>query len=79
MHVVVFVDNHDTQRSIGDVMTYKDDCNYKLGVMFLLTQGFDLKRVMSSYFFNVKDQGPPENVPGCFKDGRVCKHRWQHG
>ena len=70
------LDNHDTQRSSGDVMTYKDDYKYKLGVTFLLTQGYDLKRVMSSHFFNVKDQGPPENAPGCFEDGMVCEHRW---
>ena len=54
----MFVDNHDNQRS-GGVLTYKEDYNYKLGVGFLLAHPYGFKRVMSSYYFDNNDQGPP--------------------
>ena len=63
MHALVFVDNHDNQRNSGgggNVLTYKDDYNYKLAVGFLLAHDYGFKRVMSSYYFDDNDQGPPK-------------------
>ena len=57
-HSLVFVDNHDNQRT-GDVLTYKEDYNYKLASAFLIAHPYGFKRIMSSYDFNDNDQGPP--------------------
>ena len=56
-------------------MTYKDDYQYKLANAFMLAQDYGFKRVMSSYYFDDTDQGPPGNDPGC-GNGWVCEHRW---
>ena len=56
-------------------MTYKDDYQYKLASAFMLAQDYGFKRVMSSYYFDDTDQGPPGNDPGC-GNGWVCEHRW---
>ena len=58
MHALVFVDNHDNQRT-GGALTYKEDYSYKLAVGFLLAHPYGFKRVMSSYYFDDNDQGPP--------------------
>lgn len=85
LHALVFVDNHDNQRNHGGgsngILTYKDDYNYKLAVAFLLAQPYGFKRVMSSYFFDNNDQGPPGSPPqppsqGSCSNGWVCEHRW---
>ncbi len=83
LHALVFSDNHDNQRSNPDsVLTHKEDYTYKLGVSFLLAQPYGFKRVMSSYYFDNKDQGPPGSQPGsfhensCYNNGWVCEHRW---
>jgi len=78
LHAVVFVDNHDNQRGHGgggNILTYKDDYQYKLASAFMLAQPYGFKRVMSSYYFDNTDQGPPGNDPGC-GNGWVCEHRW---
>lgn len=83
MHAFVFVDNHDNQRNSGgggNVLTYKEDYSYKMAVGFLLAQEYGFKRVMSSYFFDNHDQGPPPNQPNMSPaacgNGWVCEHRW---
>ena len=82
LHSVAFVDNHDNQRGhggAGGVLTHKDDYNYKLGVSFMLAQEYGFKRVMSSYYFDNSDQGPPGSQPnpsGSCDNGWVCEHRW---
>ena len=83
LHALVFTDNHDNQRNHGgggNTLTYKDDYNYKLGVAFLLAQEYGFKRVMSSYYFDNSDQGPPGSqpnpYPGDCGNGWVCEHRW---
>merc|ERR1711963_224591 len=84
MHAVVFVDNHDNQRghgSGGQILTYKDDYQYKLAVSFMMAQDYGFKRVMSSYDFYDSDQGPPGSPPnsinqGSCGNGWVCEHRW---
>jgi len=76
LHAVVFVDNHDNQRGhggAGGVMTASgpghNDWQYKVGAAFMLAHEYGWKRVMSSYYFDNSDQGPPGN-------GWVNEHRW---
>merc|ERR1712029_1021696 len=84
LHAVVFTDNHDNQRGHGnggDVLTYKNDYQYKLAVGFMLAQPYGFKRVMSSYDFYDSDQGPPGSQPnsisqGACGNGWICEHRW---
>ncbi|XP_061715723.1 alpha-amylase-like isoform X3 [Cydia pomonella] len=84
---LVFIDNHDTQRS-NDVLTYKESRAYKAAIAFMLAHPYGEPRVMSSYFFDSSDQGPPddtnENIlsPSINSDntcgnGWVCEHRWR--
>ncbi|MGC9667787.1 alpha-amylase [Planosporangium sp. 12N6] len=78
----VFVDNHDTQRGGGDVLTYKDNGLYALANAFMLAWPYGSPTVMSSYDFSNSDQGPPSDSSGktlnttCFSGWR-CEHRWQ--
>lgn len=79
----VFVDNHDTQRDGGDILTYKDNGIYALANAFMLAWPYGSPTVMSSYDFSNKDQGPPSDASGktnnatCFSGGWKCEHRWQ--
>ena len=79
----VFVDNHDTQRDGGDVLTYKDNAIYALANAFMLAWPYGSPTVMSSYEFSNRDQGPPSDASGktnnatCFSGGWRCEHRWQ--
>ncbi|XP_052741478.1 alpha-amylase [Bicyclus anynana] len=84
---LVFIDNHDTQRS-DDVLTYKEARAYKAAIAFMLAHPYGNPRVMSSYFFTDSNQGPPaddnENIvsPSINDDdtcgnGWVCEHRWR--
>lgn len=59
---LVFVDNHDNQRSGGGILTYKQPRQYKMAVAFMLAHPFGIPRVMSSFAFNQKDEG---------KDGKL--------
>lgn len=55
---VVFVDNHDNQRSGGaEILTYKQRDRYKMAVAFMLAHPYGIVRVMSSFAFDNKDQG----------------------
>ncbi|KAL0838998.1 hypothetical protein ABMA28_016995 [Loxostege sticticalis] len=84
---LVFIDNHDTQRG-NDVLTYKESRAYKAAIAFMLAHPYGEPRIMSSYFFEKNEQGPPsdsqENIvsPSINKDdtcgnGWVCEHRWR--
>merc|ERR1712137_581650 len=86
----VFLDNHDNQRGHAggsEVITHKTPHEYKQGVAYMLAQDYGFTRVMSSYYFDSDDQGPPHNgdfttadVPinadGTCGGGWVCEHRW---
>lgn len=78
----VFIDNHDTQRQGGDILTYKDNGLYALANAFMLAWPYGSPTVMSSYDFSNNDQGPPSDNTGrtldttCFSGWR-CEHRWQ--
>ncbi|KAI1723115.1 alpha amylase, catalytic domain-containing protein [Ditylenchus destructor] len=90
--VVNFVDNHDNQRYEKDfILTHKKEDLYKMAVSFMLAWTYGYPRVMSSYYFNITDQGPPSsgsadyeirsptfNSDGTCKSdsGWVCEHRW---
>lgn len=79
---VVFIDNHDTQRGEAQ-LTYKSGALHTLAAVFMLAHPYGYPRLMSSYSFASRDQGPPP-VPvhrpkggvSC-GDGQpwVCEHR----
>eukprot|EP00930_Biecheleria_cincta_P027929 TRINITY_DN19514_c0_g1_i1.p1 TRINITY_DN19514_c0_g1~~TRINITY_DN19514_c0_g1_i1.p1 ORF type:complete len:516 (-),score=101.09 TRINITY_DN19514_c0_g1_i1:115-1662(-) len=85
---VVFVDNHDTQRTKDTVtaskLTYKSKKLYALANAFMLAHPYGYPQVMSSYHFEDFDQGPPgmpvHDSSGTLRcgDGEpwVCEHRW---
>ena len=47
--------------SVADVVTHKTPHEYKQAVAYMLAQDYGFTRVMSSYFFDSDDQGPPHN------------------
>jgi alpha-amylase len=79
---VAFTDNHDTQRTSSNVLTYKNGQYYNLANYFMLAHPYGHPSVMSSYYFTDNDAGPP-GVPvhdgGTLRcnDGVnwVCEHR----
>ncbi|XP_019541465.2 alpha-amylase B-like [Aedes albopictus] len=89
---LVFVDNHDNQRGHGaggdNILTHKSFRNYKMATAFMLAHPFGIVRVMSSFFFEHGDQGPPQDANGNLippsinpdntcGNGWVCEHRWR--
>lgn len=57
-YALVFVDNHDNQRSgNGDILTYKQRKNYIMATAFMLAHPYGTPRVMSSFQFSSFDQG----------------------
>lgn len=79
---VVFVSNHDDQRqNTSSTLTYKDVGDlYYIGEIAMLAYPYGYPKVMSSYYFNDHDQGPPSSGANtgdqCFTGGWVCEHRW---
>merc|ERR1719461_2287530 len=59
-HAVVFLDNHDTQRGEAQ-LTYKNGELYQLANIFMLAHPYGYPKVMSSYYFDHHDQGPPSS------------------
>merc|ERR1712232_324446 len=55
---VVFLDNHDTQRGEAQ-LTYKNGKLYQLASIFMLAHPYGYPKIMSSYYFDSHDQGPP--------------------
>ncbi len=84
---LVFVDNHDTQRSGGCVLTHQSGARYDLANVFMLAYPYGYPRVMSSYYFGSFNQGPPADSlvtrdvwidgepAGCNEVDWVCEHR----
>lgn len=83
---VVFLENHDTQRSGG--ISYRNGAIYRLANIWMLAQPYGYPSVMSSYSFDIttqagRDAGPPGTAPGCALSleavttaGQwVCEHR----
>eukprot|EP00933_Yihiella_yeosuensis_P081161 TRINITY_DN9470_c1_g1_i1.p1 TRINITY_DN9470_c1_g1~~TRINITY_DN9470_c1_g1_i1.p1 ORF type:complete len:545 (-),score=86.18 TRINITY_DN9470_c1_g1_i1:84-1718(-) len=88
-NAVVFVDNHDSQRSKGSSkakVTYKSGDLYVLANVFMLAYPYGYPQVMSSFQFTDFDDGPPaQRVHIDTDDGVVhcgggspwvCEHRW---
>lgn len=86
---VVFIDNHDTQRSENSniVTFYRPDdggSTYRLANIFMLAWPYGTPRVMSSYDWPRQLGswvGPPADKQGLTRpaacgDGWVCEHRW---
>jgi alpha-amylase len=90
---VVFTDNHDNQRGHGgggNVVTFKDGRLYDLANVFMLAWPYGYPKVMSSYDFTTREQGPPSDAagntnaiyapgsttPDCFDEWK-CEHRWR--
>jgi len=86
---LIFIDNHDTQRGHGEALTYKSARRYKMAVAFMLAYPYGIPRVMSSFDFEVSDDGPPTNDGGntilspkinadnSCGNGWICEHRWR--
>ncbi|CAG9836395.1 unnamed protein product [Diabrotica balteata] len=80
---VVFIDNHDNQRDGSPaILTYKNPKPYKMAIAFMLAHPYGTTRIMSSFHFDNRDQGPPSQQPGFKADntctnGWVCEHRWR--
>eukprot|EP00927_Polykrikos_kofoidii_P058278 TRINITY_DN5268_c1_g1_i4.p1 TRINITY_DN5268_c1_g1~~TRINITY_DN5268_c1_g1_i4.p1 ORF type:complete len:531 (-),score=72.77 TRINITY_DN5268_c1_g1_i4:63-1619(-) len=80
---VVFLDNHDTQRG-GAKLTFRGGRAYSLANVFMLAYPYGYPMLMSSYYFNNFNDGPPNfpvygegTIDRC-GDGTtwVCEHRW---
>ncbi|KAK0174983.1 hypothetical protein PV327_008769 [Microctonus hyperodae] len=88
---LVFIDNHDNQRSNSDggsVLTYKEPKMYKMAIAFMLAHPYGIPRIISSFAFHNKDQGPPSDIhenlvsplsikTGSCVEGWICEHRWR--
>jgi hypothetical protein len=85
---VVFIDDHDTQRAGGCIVTHQDGLAlYDLANVFMLAHPYGFPRVMSSYYFSNSDAGPPATngatrdiyvngePVGCNATEWVCEHR----
>ena len=83
---VVFLENHDTQRSGG--ISYRAPATYRLANIWMLAQPYGYPSIMSSYSFDLttqagRDAGPPATSPACAANleavttsGQwVCEHR----
>jgi alpha-amylase len=77
---IVFVDNHDTQRSMP-TLTYKNGDRYYLADAFMMAHPYGTVQLMSSYAFgSVVGQGPPSSSNGTTNattcgSAWICEHR----
>ena len=56
----------------GDVVTHKDPATYNVAVAYMLAQDYGFARVMSSYYFDNTDVGPPMDENGRFVEKWKC-------
>ncbi|WP_243789224.1 alpha-amylase family protein [Saccharopolyspora gloriosae] len=77
---VVFIDNHDTQRS-EPTLTYKDGVSYDLANAFMLAYPYGTPQLISGFAFDDPDAGPPADSDGrtspanCADQAWVCEHQ----
>lgn len=77
---VVFIDNHDTQRS-SPILTYEDGEVYDLAVAFELAYPYGTPQLISGFAFDDPDAGPPAEADGttrpasCDDPAWTCEHR----
>ena len=81
---LVFLNNHDNQRGHGGgghTITFHEPWELKLMTAFMMAHDYGEPRVMSSYYFDDGDQGPPWQQPSLYPaqcgNGWVCEHRWK--
>jgi len=82
---LVFLNNHDNQRGHGgggSIITFEDPYDLKIFNAFMMAWPYGVPRIMSSYYFDNSDQGPPSsqrsiNEDGSCGNGWVCEHRWR--
>ncbi|HXV92767.1 MAG TPA: carbohydrate-binding module family 20 domain-containing protein [Pseudonocardia sp.] len=77
---VAFVDNHDTQRNGGAVLTYKDGTPHELAAAFMIAWPYGVPQVMSSFTFSNPESSPPTAPDGTTNavtcgNGWECEHR----
>lgn len=60
----IFIENHDSERGYGGVLTYKEFRPYKAAIAFLLAHPYGEPQVMSSFDFWDFEDGPPMNSEG---------------
>jgi alpha-amylase len=87
---VVFVDNHDNQRSVGNILTFRVPRMYKMAQAFFLAWPYGVTRVMSSFYWeqdfqNGRDEndwtGPPHDanfniLPVAMNPDLSCGNGW---
>lgn len=66
-YALVFVDNHDNQRENGaggaEILNYKFPNMYIMAVAFMLAHPYGIPRIMSSFYFDLTDQGTTQTTP----------------
>ena len=68
-NALVFLCNHDTERTTPNgPLTFNDKRNYLIGSSFMLAWPYGNAQVLSSYYYNSYDQGPPTDGQGTTKD-----------
>lgn len=85
---IVFVDNHDTQRSEANRLNFKQRSLYELATVFLLAYPYGYPELQSSFAFEQFDQRPPLTPQGAIqpvfatnastcRTEWICEHRWR--
>nr|XP_039258180.1 alpha-amylase-like isoform X1 [Styela clava] len=80
-----FINNHDNQRGHGgggSIVSFDNPYDLKILTAYMLAWPYGQPRVMSSYYFDNTDQGPPGyqrsiESDGSCGNGWVCEHRWR--
>jgi alpha-amylase len=83
---VVVIDNHDTERMMPNILSYKNSQNnaYVLAYIFMLAWPFGIPKIMSSFRFTGQDDSIPttrvwqNDRNTCFDKNSpwVAQHRW---
>lgn len=83
---LTFINNHDNQRGHGgggELLTFYQHYDLKIATAFMMAHPYGTPRVMSSFFFENSDDGPPDQQPTVTsvnatvcENGWVCEHRW---
>jgi len=78
LQVLVFIDNHDSQRVDDARLTYEDGMLYAAATAFMLAWNYGRPRVMSSYKMELdSSNGEHFSVPiSCDGVDWICEHRW---
>jgi len=75
---VVFLENHDTQHSSGQI-SYRDGDVFRIANVFMLAQPYGYPSILSSYSFNrptENSMGPPSDANGWTLTPITCASSW---